>query len=299
MELKQLHDAVWALCGPVNMGLVMGDSGFIAIDTGLDKQAGKALEKAAGELGGALSAIVNTHAHADHFGGNAYLLSKRTVPVYAPVGEAAVIRRPAFEPEYLWQGAQPLPGLQNKFLLAAPSPVSVEFAPGDVLQVDGVDLTTIDLPGHAHGQAGIQVHDVLFAADAYFNEAVVDKHGIPYLVDLPQTRASAERVLEMSAAWTLPGHGQPTRDATAAVRHLIARHEAGYQCVLEAAERPITLDGLTMALCRHFSLAPANAGAWVLLHTPVAAYASAAVAAGDLDVEVRDGGLSFARHTGR
>lgn len=59
--------------------------------------------------GQSLAAIVQTHAHADHYGGNAYLLQcYPEAEVYAPPVEEAVMRYPLLEPIYLNMGAAPV-----------------------------------------------------------------------------------------------------------------------------------------------------------------------------------------------
>lgn len=293
MELAQLNDAVWIVRGAVNMALIGTADGLVAVDTGLDKQAAKTLEKAAAQIGRPLCAIVNTHAHADHFGGNAHLLSHMSIPVYAPEGEAAVIRRPQFEPEYLWQGAQPLPALHNKFLLAAPSRVDVEIQPGSEFTISDTAFLPLGLPGHAMSQCGLLVNGVCFAADAYFDPGVVDKHGIPFLVNYPETLASAERVLEVAADWFVPGHGEPTADAALSVRYFTDRVQRVFHEVLRQCETPRTLDEIMVGVCRTLDLSPANPGAFVLLRTPIAACLSAAVEEGRVQVAVDSAKLQF------
>jgi len=278
------------------MGLVQSANGLIAIDTGLDKQSAKAIIRAAQVIGRPLVAILNTHAHADHYGGNAALLKTHSVPVYAPSGEAQIMRRPQLEPEYLWHGAQPLPGLVNKFLLAEQSPVHVEFSAGDVLNIDGIRLEPVALPGHAQNQVGVRVHDVLFAADAYFDEPVVDKHGIPFMVDYVETLSSARHVLSLEATWIVPGHGNPLQGEPpqAAVDYLIRRHETVFAQVVGRVETaPATFEDLVADACQKLQLSPSTVTAYALLATPIAAYITAAVQGGLIEVCVRDGQCLF------
>ena len=195
MEIVELTQQVKVIAGAVNIGLVMTSEGMVAVDTGLDKRAGKSVLNAAEQLGTRVCAIVNTHAYADHFGGNAAILAQGEVAVYAPKGEADVIRRPRFEPEYLWQGAAPFEALRNKlFVLADASPVHVELQEGQTFAVGDVEFQCVPLPGHAHGQLGILVDGVFFAADGYFDPSVVDKHGLPYMVNYTETLASAASI---------------------------------------------------------------------------------------------------------
>lgn len=293
MEIIQIHESVWVIHAPVNMSLVKTEGGLVAVDTGVDKQAGKTLLKVAKELGFELCAIVNTHAHADHYGGNAQLLRTKEVPVYAPLREATVMMNPRLEPEYLWYGASPLPALQNKFLLAEASPVSEFIFPDTPFEIHGTTFLPVALPGHAHGQVGIQVGNVLFAADAYFDEPVVDKHGIPFMVDFAQTVQSANRILDVSADWYVPGHGKATQSPRTSVEYLVARHVELLQKAKDFLQSPKSVDELVALFCQHCDLAPQNPGAYTLLRTPVAAYVTALVEQGIIEGIVDSGVLKF------
>lgn len=294
MTVKQLTEGVWVIEGAVNMGLAAVDGGLVAIDTGLDKSAAKTLRKAAQELSQPLVAIINTHAHADHYGGNADLLQRFELAVYAPIGEAAVMGRPLFEPEYLWQGAKPLPGMNSKFLQAPPSRVDVVFAPDAQWQIGGIGFCAIPLFGHAHGQVGILVHDVLFAADSYFDAAVVDKHGIPYFVDWQQTHDSAGSVPSVAATWWVPGHGVATREPGVPVSYYRDRLENIYeQTVASVLRGEKGLDEIVAEVCTAFAIQPSSAGPYVLVRTPIAACLTAAVEAGRVTVAVDGARLLF------
>ncbi|WP_054967201.1 MBL fold metallo-hydrolase [Alicyclobacillus ferrooxydans] len=298
MEFADVNNGVRVLLGAVNMGLVMTSDGLTAVDTGLDKQAAKKLIHAAEDLGRPIIAIINTHAHADHFGGNDAVLAKYPQAlVYAPVHEAPMIRQPSFEPQYLWQGAQPFSQLQNKFLLAPASRVDNEFHPGEAWQIGETRFEAFGLPGHAHAQCGIRVNGVLFAADSYFGANVTDKHGIPFMVDYHRTLQSAQAAASIAADWWVPGHGDPTRDPSADIEHLINRHQSAYERVIrmvsESSESGISLDDLTGQMCLQFQLKPANPGGWLLIRTTIAAYVSAAIDNREIEPAVEAGILKL------
>jgi glyoxylase-like metal-dependent hydrolase (beta-lactamase superfamily II) len=298
MEVVELSKRVRLLPGAVNVGLVLTSQGVVAVDTGLDKQYAKKILKFAEELGQPVSAIVNTHAHADHFGGNAHILSRTSATVYAPKDEAPVIRRPLFEPEYLWQGARPFAALQNKFLMAEASPVHVELESAQTFAVGDVVFECIPLPGHAHGQIGVRVDGVCFAADAYFDPVVVDKHGLPYMVDFEQTLASAKSLSQIQGACYVPGHGSPTDNPRSAVDYLVDRHQQAYEAVVGIVrEASCTLEALVQHMCRRFNLSPSNPGSYLLIRTTVAAYVTEAVRQGIMDVEAVDGSLLLSART--
>lgn len=217
MEPACLAEGVHLLPGAVNSGLVETESGLLAVDTGLDRGAANRIVRAAEALGRPLVAILNTHAHADHHGGNAHLVRRLGIPVYAPAVEEAVIREPRYEPVYLFGGAEPVGALVNKFLQAEPSPVDHVVHPGERVTIDGRTLEIVDLGGHSLAQVGVLAEGgpgsgVLFAADSFFGTDALAKHGVPFLVDAQRTWASLQHLDDYSPAWYVPGHGEPVDD---------------------------------------------------------------------------------------
>ncbi|HEX2190748.1 MAG TPA: MBL fold metallo-hydrolase [Longimicrobiaceae bacterium] len=217
MELLRLAEGVHYLRGAVNCGLVETESGLLAVDTGLDRGAANRIVRAAEELGRPLVAILNTHAHADHHGGNAQLVRKLGLPVYAPAVEEAVIREPRYEPVYLFGGAEPVGALVNKFLQAEPSPVDHVVRPGETVVIDGRALEVVDLAGHSLAQVGVLTdpgpgEGVLFAADSFFGTDALAKHGVPFLVDAGRTWESIQHLDDYAPAWYVPGHGEALGD---------------------------------------------------------------------------------------
>jgi glyoxylase-like metal-dependent hydrolase (beta-lactamase superfamily II) len=187
-----------------------GDGGAIAIDTGLDKDAGRLIRKALDSARLELRAILNTHHHADHIGGTEYLVRNLPgVAVYAPRLEAALIEHPVLEPIYLNMGAQPIAQLQNKWLMAKGAPVQ-HIIDGNRVTIAGVDLEVVALPGHSINQVGVAIDGVCFAADGFFGAAILQKHGIPYAQDVGAQLASLDRLAARNEHAFLPGHGDLT-----------------------------------------------------------------------------------------
>jgi hydroxyacylglutathione hydrolase len=87
-----------------------------------------------------LTAILNTHHHADHVGGNADLLSKYNVPVFGPAHED-------------------IPGVTRK------------LAEADEIEVPaiGVRPRVLDIPGHTAGHIAFYGDGMLFCGDTLFS----------------------------------------------------------------------------------------------------------------------------------
>ena len=232
-DLIQLSESVYYLPGGVNsVILVRDDKQAILVDTGGDKDAGRRIRKACDSLEVTPVAIVNTHSHADHYGGNDYLVRNLNLPVYAPPFEASIMQSPYLEPVYLFGGAKPLKELTSKWLLAKSSPVNHLLELGR-LELAGLILEIIESSGHAHVHYAVKVDDVLFAADAVFGESALEKYPLPFGQDIAGQIASAEKMASLEARVILPGHGEPTEEVHALVQKNLATFQRAADVIEE------------------------------------------------------------------
>jgi glyoxylase-like metal-dependent hydrolase (beta-lactamase superfamily II) len=288
-ELRHLGGGAHVLRGAVNSGLVETESGLLAVDTGLDRGAANRILRAAESLGRPIVAILNTHAHADHHGGNAQLVRKLGVPVYAPAVEEAVIREPRYEPVYLFGGAAPVSGLVNRFLQAEPSPVDHVVRAGEAVTIDGRSLEIVDLAGHSLAQVGVRAGDVLFAADGFFGREPLQKHGVPYLVDASRWMETLRALGGMEAAWMVPGHGEPLDDPRETLALNLAVLERAASWLLERlALGPASTDDLLPALASAMGMRIADPTSYVLNRTTLLGFLSSFERAGRASVVIEN-----------
>ncbi|NLG09464.1 MAG: MBL fold metallo-hydrolase [Deinococcales bacterium] len=251
-ERVQLSERVHALLGGVNCAIVdLGGGAALLVDSGQDKDHGRRVRKALDELGLTPQVVLSTHSHADHFGGNAYLLRRYPeAQVWAPEVEAEVIRAPLLEPIYLFHGAKPLPELTSKWLQAEASPVHRVVAAGEQT-LGEVRLELIDVRGHAHRQLAVLVDGVLLATDALFGAATLARYPLPFAQDVGGQLAAFERVATVEATVTLPGHGAPTEDLAglaAANREAVERAAAAVEAAADGVGAEEVLARATAAL---------------------------------------------------
>lgn len=273
-HVQQLSDKVFYLPGGVNCAIIKAeDNKAILVDTGQDKDYGREIKKGCESLGLTPAVIINTHSHADHYGGNDYLLRQYPdIPVYAPTFESAILQTPYLEPVYLFNGAKPLNELMSKWLLAKPSKVDSELKAGK-LDLLGVSLEVIDTSGHAHVQMSVQVDEVLIAADALFGASVLEKYPLPFGQDIGGQIKSAERLKTLNIKTVLPGHGEVSSEVAALVeKNLVAFERAA--SVVEEACTNVSTESVLQAVCKTLNITMTDLPRYYLNLCTVTAYLS-------------------------
>lgn len=177
-----------------------GSSDCLVIDPGLEP------EKILGYLddhGLVPAAILNTHGHSDHIGGNEALKARWSeCPLVIGSGDAAKLTDPQLNLSAAF-GAE---------LRSVPADVTVED--GDVFSAAGIDLTVRAIPGHSTGHVVYirEDHDppIVFVGDVIFAGSI-GRTDFPD-GDFEQLADGIHKVLFTlpDATRLLPGHGPST-----------------------------------------------------------------------------------------
>jgi glyoxylase-like metal-dependent hydrolase (beta-lactamase superfamily II) len=182
-------------------------------------------------------ALVLTHGHTDHIGFAERLRRERRVPVSVHEADAALARGEVPNPArgfgpikwgpllgFLWftlrHGGLRTPKLQQV----------ATFGDGATLDVPGSPRVILT-PGHTPGSAALDVASLgaLFVGDALATYAVTTgargPQVAPFTADPARAVESLTRLKDNSAAYVLPGHGDPwTSGIDEAVRHIHQAH---------------------------------------------------------------------------
>ena len=270
--LQQLSERVWFAPGGVNIGVIFtDDGGAILVDTGLnDTPVRKVLRALAGHER-EVRAIVTTHGHADHFGGNAFAVKRTGATVYAPTWDEVVLRYPLFQSLCLYAGADPPTSMRGSFLVAATSPVDHTYDAGP-LTVAGVELEIVSLAGHSGNQMGVLIDGVFFCADVVLPETVLERYRMPYLYSVRDHLTALDRAAVAPHAVAVPGHGPMLRQVGPAVDHnrALVLHIA--DLVLDICDAPLMPEEILAQVLERIGGAPADPAAYYLLHPTIFAY---------------------------
>ena len=229
-ELNQVAARTYYIQSPAKIGLFrLSERDVCLIDSGNDKDAGRKVRQLLDANGWRLTAIYNTHANADHIGGNRYLQAQTGCRIYAPGIDCAITRSPILEPAFLY-GGFPCRDLRHKFLLAQESDAR-ELTPAAL--PEGFEI--LPLPGHFFDMVGFRTpDDVVFLADCLSSRETLEKYQICFLYDVASYLKTLEAVKSMQAAVFVPSHA-------AACTQIAPLAQLNIDKVLEIAERIVAL----------------------------------------------------------
>ncbi|CAN5637062.1 MBL fold metallo-hydrolase [soil metagenome] len=270
--LTQLSERVYVAPGGSNIGVIFGSGPkTILIDTGLNDTAARKVLRRLAELDRQVTSIVTTHGHADHFGGNAFVVKRTGARVWAPAWDETVLRYPLFQPLVLFAGADPPNSLRGGFLLAAQSPVDEIYDAG-YLEVDGESLEAVSLAGHSGNQMGLVCDDVFFAADVVLPERALRRYKMPYLFSVRDHVKSLERAAGVQYQQAVPGHGPVTNDLSDLIQLNSELVEHVADLVVETCEVPLMPGEILSQLLTRLGAEPSDPASYYLLHPTIFAY---------------------------
>lgn len=285
-ELAQAGERTHYVNCPSRVGIYrLNERDVCLIDSGNDKEAARRILKSLNERDWSVHTIVNTHSHADHIGGNAFLQERTGCGIFAPDVDAALAKYPIIKPSFLY-GGRPFKKLRGKFLFAAPSNVK--------------QLTSTDLPGgirserldgHSFSQIALCTpDDVWFIGDALASETVLKKYHVPFLYDVERYLASLDKLETLEGKFFIPSHADPLEDVHA-LAEINRRKIFDIEGQIESICRmPQPFDEILKGIFDTYCL-EMNVEQYVLVGSTIRSFLSYLLDAGRLDIRTEENRL--------
>lgn len=287
-ELIKVGDNTYYIDSPVKMGIfLVNNSDVYLIDSGNDKSVGKKIKKILDENNWNLKAIINTHSHADHIGGNRELQNKTNCEIYSIGVENSFINNTILESSLLY-GGYPLKKLRNKFLMAKESKSeNIE----NVKLPEGFEYFKI--PGHSIEMIGIKTSDdIYFIADSLFSENILNKYHIMYLYNIEKHLKTLDDLEKLEGKLFIPAHGNATDD----IKELIElNRDKTYEImnkIIKICEIPISFEDILQNIFNVYNL-NMDMNQYVLVGNTIKSYISYLCDNGKLEFHVIDNKILY------
>jgi len=275
MELKKITEDVYYVENATNIGVIKNGGEAILVDSGLDDDTGRRVLKVLEGMGLRPSAIINTHAHADHCGANDYIKRRTGALLCAPEFEADLIQHPLLSPLAFYSFASPPDELRNKFMMAKPSIVDRIIRTDErQLSLSGVTLGIVPLPGHAINQIGVEFDGALFCADSLLSEELLIKHKLPVNADIGKHRATLRFLLESKFRHYVPSHAEPATDISGLAEANLQAVDNIEKSILDTVKAPTPTDEVIRKVCEGQGVEIRNAQHYFLMRSVAMAYLS-------------------------
>lgn len=314
-ELVHLTKHISYLKMPTNIGVISvknqdDETEIYLVESGNDdKDAQKILESINENFPGAkIKTVLNTHAHADHCGGNNFLREKTGCEIWASKQSAALMEYPELETQLIW-GGTPIRDIQSKFLLAKPCKVDLILDENDEIEIteiqnqnsreSALNLQIIPLPGHYIGQTGFLFTDtdgkkVFFGGDSFSGRSAIKRFWIQYLLDETQTKETLHSLSKIKADFYVPGHGEMVTEIEGiAELNLIAILETE-DMILDELKTPKTLEEILKAVAERNSI-PLKISQYCLVGSTLRSYLSGLHNEGRITYEIQNNKMLWKR----
>ena len=239
-----------------------------------------------------LAAIINTHSHADHCGGNVFLKEETGCEIWATKGESVLMELPILQSALVY-GGSPIKDIESKYLKADPCKVDRILKDETIPLCDGLSVSPLPLPGHYIDMAAMLVDDeqegkkICFLADGISGRNVIKRYWIQYLFNEKKFRESLSKIKEIKADFYIPGHGDMVTDIEGLVElNMIAVLETEAMIEDELAT-PLTFEELLKAVADRNQI-PLKVSQFELIGSTVRSYLSSLYEDGRISYEIID-----------
>ena len=286
-DAQELLPGIYVIPGATNTGAVCAESNgnrdVYLIDSGGGPEEGERIHSVLcslfGKNGFVLRAVINTHSHADHAGGNAYLREKTGCGVWMSYREKGGMENTVLQSAITW-GGRPLPEFETSFYVPSPCETTRVVSKKDVIPLpDGKTISFIPLPGHNFEMLGVvctstEGKRAVFTGDGVLGRKAIGKFSIPFMYDVGAFLDSLDALCGIDADWFIPSHGEvvPEINETAEMNKIaVLETITGIMQLL--AEKPRSAEELLTAVADKNNI-PMRLAQYVLIGSTLRSYLS-------------------------
>ncbi len=285
-ELVKLGEKTYFVDSPTRVGIYkLNDTDVCLIDSGNSDGAGKKVLGICTEQGWNIKYIINTHAHADHVGGNAVIQGRTGCKILCAGRDLCLVNHPTLNNSYCY-GGMPPKELCNKFMLAQKSQAE-ELTPENIPQ--GLSFQHFD--GHSFEQVAIICDDgTCFTGDILCGRDTIEKYHIFFIQNVGEYIKSCEKLSELDAKVYCAAHYAPIynkEELLSLAQFNLQKLKEMFETVKKVCRDGACFDAVLKGICDEYSL-ELSFNQYAIAGSTVRGFLSYLHDAGELSVEFKD-----------
>jgi hydroxyacylglutathione hydrolase len=224
----------------------INDEEIIMLDTGW-KEERYGLERLLQSNNLKVAAIINSHAHRDHIGNNAYFKDKYKCIIAMPASEASICSSAANLKLYFSNFA--LRDIKAEFgHLICKTDVMLD-AEQDSISLCGAEFKIIHTPGHSPAHIGIVTpDDVAYLGDALLGYELIGEAKLPYAYIIGEDLKSKGKLHELECSRYILAHKGIFQDISGLIDDNISFFKARAEKIYELIQTGMTMEGIVEAV---------------------------------------------------
>ncbi|MBU3181706.1 MBL fold metallo-hydrolase [Clostridium psychrophilum] len=231
----------------------INDEEIIMLDTGWKNGEREGIEEVLESNNFKVKAILNSHAHIDHIGNNAYLKNKYNSIIAMSAYEANICSSEVNLKVYY--GCQTLKEVKKHYgHMVCKTDIRIDENQDEV-SLCGVNFRIIHTPGHSPAHiCSITPDDVAYMGDALISYEVMEGAKIPYAYILSEDMKSKSKIRDLNCSKYVVAHKGMYDDITKLIDDNIDFYESRAMRIYEVIDGAMTNEDIMKAVIKKFNI---------------------------------------------
>ena len=231
----------------------INDEEIIMLDTGWKKGEREGIDEVLESNNFKVRAILNSHAHIDHIGNNAYLKNKYNSVIAMSAYEAIICSSEVNLKVYY--GSQTLKEVKGHYgHMACKADISIDENQHEV-SICGINFRVIHTPGHSPAHICIVTpDDVAYMGDALISYEVMEGAKMPYSYILSEDMKSKAKIYDLNCSKYVVAHKGMYDDITKLIDDNMDFYESRAMRIYEVIDGAMTMEDIMKAAIKRFNI---------------------------------------------
>lgn len=272
----------------------INDEEIIMLDTGWKRGEHGGIKEILKSNNFKVAGILNSHAHIDHIGNNAYLKDKYSSIIAMPAYEANICSSEINLKVYY--GNQALKDIKEHCgHMVCKTDISIDEHQDEVL-LCGIKFGIIHTPGHSPAHICIiSPDDVAYLGDALISYEVMDGAKMPYAYILSEDMKSKAKLYDLNCSKYVVAHKGIYDNIKKLIDDNIDFYESRAMRIYEVIDRPMTIEEIMKSIIKSFEIRVRDIYKYYVLEMMLRSYVEYLYETEKLNLIIENGLLKYTK----